>query len=216
MISAYIDGALLDREKQLLEQHCATCTDCKRTLEQMKTLVALVSGLPKYTAPADFLVRVNERLDAALEKQQSWWTRVSRAWVTLSYLAAVASLFVVLGYVMHSSDTRIYKGASSLPMMNTVTSGVSSLTNSLFRLPLSRNREIIRSLQEPLRTTLTLLNAIVVSVENDAITFVIPREQYAVAVEHLKAVGYTDVTIVEKDADVIQLKIKNALKMKGN
>lgn len=213
MISAYIDGNFTDQERDMVEHHCTMCPLCKREMEQMKMVVASVGGMKKYSAPLDFIPHVNERLDAALEKQQSWGARWKKTGV-VSYIMAAASLFIVVGYVMHTSDTRIYKGAPALPIMNTVDNGVTSLATSLFTLPLSRNREIIRSLNEPLKTTLTLLDAVVVSVEDNAITFAIPREHYAVAVEHLKAVGYADVTIVEKDAESIQLKIKNTkLKM---
>jgi hypothetical protein len=66
-LSAYLDDMLSRDEKQQLEQHIAACASCKEELAKLKLYAKTMAGLPKVKAPADFLMKVNDRIERRSE-----------------------------------------------------------------------------------------------------------------------------------------------------
>ena len=98
-LSAYLDGRLSERRQTRVETHLESCAGCRRTLEEMRQLVAELRSLPASKAPRSFalspeLAAVTRRAEtAAVEKEG---TAVRRAYLGFSGAAAAAALLLVV------------------------------------------------------------------------------------------------------------------------
>ena len=61
MLDNYSDLSL--QELDTLEAHALVCGECKRELEFMRSIINTVQSLPEIDPPADFLDKINERID---------------------------------------------------------------------------------------------------------------------------------------------------------
>jgi anti-sigma factor RsiW len=61
---AFVDGELPEAERALLEAHVATCVSCRREVERVAKVGALVSGLPRIEPSPEFAERMRRRLAA--------------------------------------------------------------------------------------------------------------------------------------------------------
>ena len=61
MLDNYSD--LSPQELDTLEAHALVCGECKRELEFMRSIINTVQSLPEIDPPADFLDKINERID---------------------------------------------------------------------------------------------------------------------------------------------------------
>ncbi|MEJ2210361.1 MAG: zf-HC2 domain-containing protein [Anaerolineae bacterium] len=57
-LSAYLDGELLPREQEAVEQHLATCSACRWNLETLRQTVQWTSELPAVRVPRTFMIPV--------------------------------------------------------------------------------------------------------------------------------------------------------------
>jgi Putative zinc-finger len=98
-LSAYLDGRLSERRQTRVETHLESCAGCRRTLEEMRQLVAELRSLPASKAPRSFalspeLAAVTRRAEtAAVEKEG---TAVRRAYLGFGGAAAAAALLLVV------------------------------------------------------------------------------------------------------------------------
>lgn len=61
MLDNYSD--LSPQELDALEAHALVCGECKKELEFMRSIISTVQSLPEISPPADFLDKINERID---------------------------------------------------------------------------------------------------------------------------------------------------------
>ncbi len=62
LLEDYLDGELTDAARQKLEEHLDVCDKCRATLEEERTLAALLRGQEILKAPEGFLEEVMEDL----------------------------------------------------------------------------------------------------------------------------------------------------------
>ena len=97
-LSALIDDALGAAERGAVEEHLATCAECRRELERLRDTVALLRAVEPARAPAGFVDRV---LEAARPKP--WPRRLFRAlllpWPVKLPIEAAAIVLVAVGVV---------------------------------------------------------------------------------------------------------------------
>jgi anti-sigma factor RsiW len=62
-MSAYLEGELPGEEKAALEQHLATCIQCRTNLEQFRETLGKLSRLKK-KAPRSFLPDIQQQINA--------------------------------------------------------------------------------------------------------------------------------------------------------
>ena len=63
-LSEYIDGELPEAEQNDIALHVRDCPDCAAVLARTRQAVQALSGMQQEAPPPDFMVRINERLDA--------------------------------------------------------------------------------------------------------------------------------------------------------
>ena len=70
LLSDFVDGILADDESAMVEQHLAGCPDCQATYESIVKVIGYMNRMESVDEPADFLEKVNARLDreSPLEK----------------------------------------------------------------------------------------------------------------------------------------------------
>ena len=104
-LSALIDDALGAAERGAVEEHLATCAECRRELERLRDTVALLRAVEPARAPAGFVDRV---LEAA--RPAPWPRRLVRAlllpWPVKLPVEAAAIVLVAVGvaYVFQATQ----------------------------------------------------------------------------------------------------------------
>jgi len=97
-LSALIDDALGAAERGAVEEHLATCAECRRELERLRGTVALLRAVEPARAPTGFVDRV---LEAA--RPAPWPRRLFRAlllpWPVKLPIEAAAIVLVAVGVV---------------------------------------------------------------------------------------------------------------------
>jgi len=100
-LSEYVDGRLPEQTARAIEEHCASCASCARELACLRAYRNGMSALSRKGAPADFLQKLNERLDTAEPTLARPRELLSRQNLRLpleaaGLLAAAALVFVIL------------------------------------------------------------------------------------------------------------------------
>ncbi len=140
-LSAYIDDALTVERKADVDNHLATCPDCRQALASLQQTVETLRTVPRTPAPDDFLRQVNAGIDARQHRGRSLRQTLRRVWplqirLPLPMVAATAMAVLVLMIVrspeiekvtdttlkkhrqidaLHTSGTRPDPGKASLP-----------------------------------------------------------------------------------------------------
>ena len=99
MVDDYISGVCSEEEKESFESHIKECKKCREEYELAMSLKNVLSSMPGIEPPADFLDKLNDRLDSELmrdEKKRSFRIPVRR----YSAVAACFVLVAVLGVDM--------------------------------------------------------------------------------------------------------------------
>lgn len=95
MLDNYSD--LSPQELDTLEAHALVCGECKRELEFMRSIINTVQSLPEIDPPADFLDKINERID----KEERLSVRICRKAVPYvrryGALAACLAIGIAIG-----------------------------------------------------------------------------------------------------------------------
>lgn len=100
-LSEYVDGRLPEKTARTIEEHCASCASCARELARLRAYRNGMSALSRKGAPADFLQKLNERLDApepTLARPRELLSRrnLRPSLAAAGLLAAAALVFVIL------------------------------------------------------------------------------------------------------------------------
>ncbi len=100
-LSEYVDGRAAAGIARSIEEHCASCDDCAKELAFLRSYRKSMSALQRKSAPADFLEKLNRRLDVPEPRRGIVRTLFHPAGVKLpleaaGLLAAAALIFVIL------------------------------------------------------------------------------------------------------------------------
>ena len=97
-LSALIDDVLDAEERSAVEAHLATCPECRRELQRLRSTVALLRAVEPARAPAGFVDRV-----LAAARPEPWPRRLFRAlllpWPVKLPVEAAAIVLVAVGVV---------------------------------------------------------------------------------------------------------------------
>jgi Putative zinc-finger/Domain of unknown function (DUF4367) len=107
LLQTYVDREMAAPELEEVQQHLASCVDCRRRLESVTRSSALVSRMlstlsptpAQSTDPAIAYPRFRATLDEQSEAKPSWFSRVfARPWRPAWGALAVALIVLVLGF----------------------------------------------------------------------------------------------------------------------
>lgn len=112
-LSAYLDGELPSEERAALERHLPGCSECRRELEDYRTLRAMLRAVPAPALPRSFtlpatgavpepLPAQRSRPDSVRPRTRAGSSGVARAAQALGGLVAVAGLLLFLGATLIS------------------------------------------------------------------------------------------------------------------
>ena len=89
LISAYLDGELIEDETSELLSHLATCGRCSADLEEVQSVRAAVRSLPILELPADLLAEPDAAV-VPIHRNRGVWVGAAAAVVAL--IIAIASV----------------------------------------------------------------------------------------------------------------------------
>ena len=117
MLSGYIDGALTAAEAEAVSEHLEECGECREVHDSMSSIIACMNGMEKVPPPADFLGKVNARLErgsgAAERLRRIFAPRGFRLPLELAGLAAAVVLIVyVSGFLGRKGVEEMAPGVS--------------------------------------------------------------------------------------------------------
>jgi hypothetical protein len=139
-LQGYVEGAIGDADRAVLESHLAACTRCSSELEEWRSLFTVLASLPQLSPAAGFADRVMSRvkvravppfwaewLASARQLAQRLTPRTAGAWALAS--AFIALPLLVGGGVMTWLISKDYVTAQSLWVFLTdrTASGMQSL-----------------------------------------------------------------------------------------
>jgi len=109
MLDAFVDNELDGSEKEQLAKHLSTCEDCKRSVEEIVTLKATLSALPRRQMKFDLA----DNFDSVLAKQSPSGAessgslvpfRSKRKWLVASASAAAVVVIAIAGAIVSKGD----------------------------------------------------------------------------------------------------------------
>jgi anti-sigma factor RsiW len=96
-LSQYLDGELPAAEGRALEQHLAGCETCRRTLEELRAVVARAGSLEDRVPAQDLWSGIADRIGAGrVERKAAGRWRALRLTLTVPQLAAAAVALMAL------------------------------------------------------------------------------------------------------------------------
>jgi anti-sigma factor RsiW len=114
LLSAYLDGALSDADRAALEARLQADAELRAALEELRTTVALIKGLPTLRAPRSFTLTPEMVGERSTAPERSRWLifPTSAAFSALS--AAAAVILLVFGALL-LSDSRLFDANTGVP-----------------------------------------------------------------------------------------------------
>jgi anti-sigma factor RsiW len=109
--SAYVEGQLAPAERARLDEHLATCMQCRVSLERFRRTVGRLGAL-KRTAPGDFLAGVQAQINRRsrgrfFAKRYLLFGRIPFEWLSLAMIVAMLVYYIV---VLQTSPTGVVPG----------------------------------------------------------------------------------------------------------
>ena len=109
--SAYLDGELAPAERARVDEHLATCMQCRVSLERFRRTVGRL-GMLKRTAPGDFLAGVQAQINRRsrgrfFSKRWLLFGRIPFEWLSLAMIVAMLVYYIV---VLQTSPTGVVPG----------------------------------------------------------------------------------------------------------
>lgn len=90
-LSAYLDGALPDAERRMLEQRLTDDIQLRAELETLRETVTLLKTAPRLKAPRNFTLD-----PATMARQRSWWARLTNPAVLMQFSGALGTAAAVI------------------------------------------------------------------------------------------------------------------------
>lgn len=109
--SAYLEGELPPNERAQLDEHLASCMQCRVSLERFRRTVGKLSTL-KRTAPGNFLASVQSQINQRSRgrffgKRYLLFGRIPFEWLSLAMIVAMLVYYIV---VLQTSPTGVVPG----------------------------------------------------------------------------------------------------------
>ena len=109
--SAYVEGDLGSAERAHVDEHLATCMQCRVSLERFRRTVGVLGAL-KRTAPVSFLENVQEQINRRsrgrfFSKRSLLFGRIPWEWGSLAMIVAMLVYYIV---VLQTSPTGVVPG----------------------------------------------------------------------------------------------------------
>ena len=109
--SAYVEGELPPAERARIDEHLATCIQCRVSLERFRRTVGGLSAL-KRTAPGDFLAGVQAQINRRSRgrffgKRHLLFGRIPFEWLSLAMIVAMLVYYIV---VLQMAPTGVVPG----------------------------------------------------------------------------------------------------------
>jgi anti-sigma factor RsiW len=109
--SAYIEGELSPEDRARVEEHLATCMQCRVSLERLRRTVGRLGTL-KRAAPGDFLAGVQAQINRRSRgrffgKRYLLFGRIPFEWLSLAMIVAMLLYYIV---VLQASPTGVVPG----------------------------------------------------------------------------------------------------------
>ena len=107
LLTGYYDGELDEREKASVEEHIAACSDCLRSLGELKAVAVQVQSLPRASAPAAVAERVAGEVTSPFGGRTRAWFQVAVAAAALVLVAVSVVSVATRGDVPATEVARI-------------------------------------------------------------------------------------------------------------
>ena len=109
--SAYVEGDIAPAERARVDEHLATCMQCRVALERFRRTVGRLGAL-KRTAPNSFLENVQQQINRRskgrfFSKRALLFGRIPWEWVSLAMIVAMLVYYIV---VLQTSPTGVVPG----------------------------------------------------------------------------------------------------------
>lgn len=109
--SAYVEGDLAPEERARVDEHLATCLQCRVSLERFRRTVGRL-GVLKRHAPGDFLAGVQAQINRRSRgrffgKRYMLFGRIPFEWLSLAMIIAMLVYYIV---VLQNSPTGVVPG----------------------------------------------------------------------------------------------------------
>jgi anti-sigma factor RsiW len=109
--SAYLEGELDPKDRARIEEHLATCLQCRVSLERFRRTVGRLGAL-KRPAPGDFLAGVQAQINRRSRgrffgKRHLLFGRIPFEWISLAMIVAMLVYYIVF---LQSSPTGVVPG----------------------------------------------------------------------------------------------------------
>jgi anti-sigma factor RsiW len=109
--SAYVEGELPPAERAYVDEHLATCMQCRVSLERFRRTVGRLNSL-KRTAPGSFLENIQTQINKRsrgrfFSKKALLFGRIPFEWISLTMIVAMLVYYIVF---LQSSPTGVVPG----------------------------------------------------------------------------------------------------------
>jgi anti-sigma factor RsiW len=109
--SAYIEGELSPTDRAAVDEHIATCMQCRVSFERFRRTMGRLGAL-KRTAPGDFLAGVQAQINRRSRgrffgKRHLLFGRIPFEWLSLAMIVAMLIYYIV---VLQTSPTGVVPG----------------------------------------------------------------------------------------------------------
>ena len=91
ILNDYTDGLLPQAERQRVEQHLGNCTDCTRSVEELRTLLEGAGALPDIQPSRDLLPGIRDGVSTAGQGWKRWIALAATCATWLSTLARIVA-----------------------------------------------------------------------------------------------------------------------------
>ncbi|MGB3340442.1 MAG: zf-HC2 domain-containing protein [bacterium] len=98
-ISAYLDGEIRDNERQLIEEHIKTCTQCSKELTALTELGTTLDTLKGIQVPTYFRAHVKQRIKDQAFVQIPFFEKIRRVVFPLAATAAIVVSLLFGNYI---------------------------------------------------------------------------------------------------------------------
>ena len=125
MKSEYIDLEAPQEIARAIEEHVATCGDCRDELEAYRRFNAAISSVGEEELPFDFAVTLRCNLEEENRKHRHNRSTTARPWFKV--LAACACLFLVIGVFSLGVNVFGFRASSAVPYENSAADNLQSV-----------------------------------------------------------------------------------------